>query len=110
MKTTFRTIGPDVLQKPPKAKPQDRPGAVQHGRLAIIDGKGRHRGTVGPRATSATVARFIGQHGAKLGRGPNGKHAWIGPKADRNVIGGHGSPQAAKLDKQLRTDRGSVKS
>lgn len=86
MKAKFRTTGHDIAPAPRKPKPEDAPGKIQPGRLAVYDagrngdGKGRrHRGTVGPRATAATASRFIGQHGAKLGKGPDGNPAWLGP-------------------------------
>ncbi len=55
------------------------PGTVREGRIPIYDHKGHLRGHVGPHATSVTVARFIGRHGAELGK-KDGRQAWIGPK------------------------------
>jgi hypothetical protein len=78
MKT--RTTGHDVLQKPPKPKPEDKPGTIGKGRLGVYDGNGNIRGQVGPKATAATASRFTGQHDAKLGKGPDGKPAWLAPK------------------------------
>jgi hypothetical protein len=76
-KTKYRTTGPDVLPVERK-KPDDAPGTLHPHHIPIIDHKGRHRGHVGPKATAATVARFIGLHGAKLGK-KDGQTAWIGP-------------------------------
>ena len=56
-----------------------KPGTTQEGRIPIFDHKGHARGHVTPHATSMTVARFIGLHGAKLGT-KDGRQAWIGPK------------------------------
>jgi hypothetical protein len=76
-KSEFRTTGHDVLQ-PKRDKPEDAPGTLHPHHIPIVDHKGRHRGHVGPKATAATVARFTGQHGAKLGK-HDGKVAWISP-------------------------------
>lgn len=54
-------------------------GQPPEGRLAIFDHKGNMRGHVTKAATQATVARFLGRHGAKLGT-KDGKQAWIGDK------------------------------
>lgn|ERR1700726_57077 len=56
-----------------------KPGEVREGRIPIYDHKGNMRGHVGPHATGVTVARFVQQHGAKLGE-KDGRQAWIGPK------------------------------
>ena len=109
MKTTYRTTGHDVLQ-PERKKPEDAPGTLHPHHIPINDHKGRHRGQVGPKATAATVSRFLGVHGATLGTGPDGKQAWLGPKPDSNVRVGKIAYQTAKLDKQRRQARGSVKS
>jgi hypothetical protein len=53
-------------------KPGDTPPP---GKLACFNSKGQYAGHVGPRATSATVARLTGQHGAKLTK-VNGQPAW----------------------------------
>lgn len=65
-------------------KPKPRPGvpAPEAGhpplnRIPIVDHKGNMRGHVGHSATQATVARFLGRHGAKLGK-HEGRVAWIG--------------------------------
>src|SRR5208282_5742119 len=77
--TKFRTKGPDVMLAPPAKKPEDQPGVLPKHRIPIFDHKGNMRGHVGHKATSLTVARFIGQYGAKLGK-KDGRDAWIGPK------------------------------
>jgi hypothetical protein len=75
----FRTKGPDVL--PPERKKVVDKGvdALPDNRVPIYDHKGRMRGHVGHKASSATVSRFIGLHGAKLGK-KDGRDAWLGPK------------------------------
>lgn len=52
-----------------------KPGAVPPGKIAVFDRKGQLRGHVGPRATSATAARFTKQLGAKL-MTKNGQTCW----------------------------------
>lgn len=54
-----------------------KPGHPPLHRLPIVDHEGNMRGHVGNTATAATVARFIGHHGAKLGM-HEGRKAWIG--------------------------------
>lgn len=53
------------------------PGHPPLHRIPIVDHKGNVRGHVGHSATQATVARFLGRHGAKLGT-HQGRTAWIG--------------------------------
>ena len=103
----YRTTGPDVM--PPKRKKNVDKGvdALPDHRIPIYDHEGNMRGHVGHKATAATVSRFIGQHGAKLGK-KDGRDAWIAP--DRNVTGGHGSVAAIPLEKSVRAARGSVRS
>jgi len=62
----------------PAKKPEPKPGILHDHHVPIYDHKGRMRGHVGPLATSVTVARFTGQHGAKLGK-KDGRTAWISP-------------------------------
>lgn len=62
----------------PAKKPEPKPGIVDKHHIPIFDHKDRMRGHVGPLATAATVSRFIGQHGAKLGK-KDGRTAWLGP-------------------------------
>jgi hypothetical protein len=100
-KIKYRTDTRDSAPKPPKAKPEDKPGTIQPGRLAVFDagplgdGKGRrHRGTVGPKATAATASRFNKQHGSKLGTGPDGKQAWLGPTLGEISAQGSATPGA----------------
>jgi hypothetical protein len=54
-------------------------GVMPDHHIPVYDYKGRLRGRVRAHATSVTVARFINQHGAKLGE-KDGHQAWIGPK------------------------------
>lgn len=74
----FRKGGHDVM--PPSSKsPAVKPGTLPEHRIPVFDFKGHMRGHVGPAATSVTVARFVHQHGAKLGK-KDGRTAWLGPK------------------------------
>jgi hypothetical protein len=124
-KQKFRTNTYDALPAAPEPKPQpphNAQGPTPEGRLAVYDGNGRRRAAVGPKATAATVSRFIGKHGAKLGKGPDGRQAWIGPTlAEVSAKGSH-APGATgddladvssrgattKLAGQLRQAKGSV--
>lgn len=54
-------------------------GEVRPGRIPIYDRKGNLRGNVGKQATSATVARFVGEYGAKLTK-KDGRNSWSFPK------------------------------
>jgi hypothetical protein len=56
-----------------------KPGEVRATRIPIYDRKGQQRGHVGPHATGATVARFTGELGAKLGK-VKGRDSWSYPK------------------------------
>jgi len=51
-------------------------GEVREGRIPIIGKDGTTRGVVGPRATTATVSRFLGHPNARLGT-HGGRKAWI---------------------------------
>lgn len=51
-------------------------GEVREGRIPIIDKSGNVRGNVGPRATTATVSRFLGHSNARLGNYA-GRKSWI---------------------------------
>jgi hypothetical protein len=88
-----------------------KPGSVAANKIPIFDHKGNLRGAVGPLATSVTVARFTGTHGAKLGR-KSGRQAWLGakPLADTSAAGtiaGAPAPQPETADHAAA--RGSVK-
>lgn len=114
MKTpTPKAKPPAGAEKQPKVKPPHpkRPdtGEVEPHRIPIYDHKGNMRGHVGHRATGATVARFLGRHGADL-TNKDGRVAWIGHKPpppppppptilpDGTVIPGHpgGPPNIVK--------------
>ena len=83
-----------------------KPGTVAANQIPIYDGKGRQRGHVGPKATSVTVARFIGTHGAKLGK-VKGRTAWIGPPlADVSAAGTTAGAPAPETANQ-KSARGS---
>lgn len=56
-----------------------KPGTVPPGRLGCYDANGCIRGTVGPKATAATVGRFTGRTDAELGE-VDGRRAWVTPK------------------------------
>ncbi len=58
---------------------KQKPGHPPINRIGIYDHKGNMRGHVGRTATAATVARFLGRHGAELGQ-KEGRTAWIGDK------------------------------
>src|SRR5271170_4770027 len=77
--TKFRSKGPDVLPPDRKKVVEKGVDALPDHRIPIYDHEGNMRGHVGHKATSATVSRFIHQHGAKLGK-KDGRDAWIGPK------------------------------
>jgi hypothetical protein len=62
-----------------KARKQRKPGDAPLHRIPVFDHEGNMRGHVGHTATSATVARIIGRHGATLGKRGN-RQAWLGPK------------------------------
>jgi|SRR5271166_4962331 len=92
------------------------PGTVRDSRIPIYDHQGNMRGHVGPHATSATVSRFIGRHGAKLGK-KGGRMAWVGPKPPPpkilpkpKMLAQQPKPQATRLEISLRGAKGSVKS
>jgi hypothetical protein len=94
-KQKFRTSAQDA---PPPYKPtrEIRPGVVAPNRIGVYDrgpdGKPRLRGQVGPKMTSAGVARFHGQHGSKLGV-VDGRTAWVLPTlADVSAAGVAATP------------------
>ncbi len=89
-RTKFRT-GPDAPER--RAPKQTTPGNVGEGKIAVYDGRGRMRGQVGPKATAATVSRFHGQLGSKLGT-KNGAPAWIAPTLGAVSAEGSASPGA----------------
>lgn len=51
-------------------------GEVPAHRIPIVSKSGDVVGNVGPRATQATVARFLGHHGARL-TNHSGRKAWV---------------------------------
>ena len=55
-------------------------GEIPKSRIPVIDDQGRVRGRVGPKATSVTVSRFLGKHGAELKK-HDGRLSWVGPSA-----------------------------
>ncbi len=87
----FRTNTQDA-PAPRKAK-QVTPGVVPDGKVGVYDGKGRLRGLVGPKATSATASRFHGQLGSTLGT-KDGKPAWLAPTLGEISAQGSATPGA----------------
>ncbi len=93
----------------------DKPGTLSDHHIPIFDHNGHMRGRVGSKATSVTVARFLGRHGAKLGK-KDGKDAWIGqepPKPPKPIIAPAPKPTPAtaqkhKLEISLKQAKGSV--
>jgi len=73
----YRTNTRDIAPAPPKAKPV-KPGTLDPHHIGIFDHAGNMRGHVGPKATAATVSRFVG-HGATL-QTINGRQCWKGKK------------------------------
>lgn len=111
----YRTTGHDVAPTPPKKHPT-KPGELPENRIPVYDHQGRRRGHVGYLASAATVARFTGQHGAKLGK-KDGRTAWISPpppppkkpKADPTAVAvAQAKPQEHKLSIELNQAKGSV--
>lgn len=72
----------------PRKPPPLEAGKIPDGKLGCYDAKGRLRGHVGPLASSITASRFTQTLGMTLGKGPDGKPAWLAPKRS--------SPHAAK--------------
>jgi len=91
---------------PAPKKATVKPGVIAPNRLGVYDGQGRLRGQVGPLATASTAARFHGQLGSKLGKGPDGKQAWLAPKNAADTSNNNAAAKA-KLAASLRADKGS---
>ena len=53
-----------------------KPGTVAPNRIPIVSKSGDVVGNVGPRATTATVARFLGHHNARLTQ-HRGRTSWV---------------------------------
>jgi hypothetical protein len=98
---------PDDGPAPFKPTKKIVPGKIAPNRLGVYDGQGRLRGQVGPLATASTAARFHGQLGSKLGKGPDGKQAWLAPK-DAADTSNNNAAAKATLRGSLRTAKGSV--
>ena len=106
---------PHIGELTRKEQKPDKPGTLPDHHIPIFDHNGHMRGRVGSKATSVTVARFLGRHGAKLGK-KDGKDAWIGqepPTPPKPVIAPQPKPESAqkhKLEISLRAAKGSVSS
>jgi hypothetical protein len=105
MTTKFRTTGPDVHHDlaPKVIKPQN---AAPEGRVGVFNSKGQRVGHVGPHAGVSVVSKLLGGAPAETTK-IKGKHAWqsTGPSRSSAV-----TRAAEQLRKQIRTDRGSVRS
>jgi hypothetical protein len=66
------------------SKKQRKIGEVPKNRIGVYDQHGHLRGHVGPKATSATAARFTEMHGAVLGE-KDGRKAWLTPNQRYNA-------------------------
>lgn len=82
-------------QAPHDADDCRTPGECPAHRIPIFDHKGNMRGHVGYTASQATVARFLGRHGADL-TDKDGRKAWVGhtpppPPPPPTIIMGDGS-------------------
>lgn len=106
MRNKFRTNTPDA-PAPFKPSKTIRPGVIAPNRFGVYDGRGRLRGQVGPKATASTAARFHGQLGSKLGKGPDGKPAWLAPKATADKPNTQAWEQTRKLMSSLLAVKGS---
>lgn len=58
-------------------KKNQKSGEVPENRIPIVDHEGNVRGHVGHTANQATVARFLGRHGAEL-KQQDGRLTWVG--------------------------------
>lgn len=79
-------------------------GKVPEGRIPILDQGNRVRGHVGPKATEATVARFLGHNNAKLETN-GGRVVWQSYGEDGPKAGGRRLPETANH----KAARGSVR-
>lgn len=80
---------------------QRKPGELGPHQLAVVDHRGNLRGRVHAGATSVTAARFLGVHGATLGK-HKGHTAWIGPAPAKST------PRRNSETKNHAAARGSV--
>ncbi len=70
----FRTNTHDAPE--PRTSKPTKPGTIPSNKVGVYDAKGRLRGLVGTKATSATASRFSGTLDNTLGT-KNGRTAWI---------------------------------
>jgi len=68
----------------PETKPDD-PATIPDDQIAIYDQNGYMRGRVHAGATSATVARFTGAHGAELKK-RDGRYEWHQPAPKKGAV------------------------
>lgn len=81
-----------------------KPGELPENRIPIFDHKGNMRGHVTKAATGATVARFLGRHGADLTK-KDGRDAWVGhvppPPPPPEPIPGMPPMEAARSEAEI---------
>ena len=88
-------------REPPRTPRQPKPGTIPAHQIPIYDHRLNMRGRVGPKASSATVARFGVGHGATL-QTVKGRKAWVGRTPSKPSVSS--TSHAASL----RAARGSV--
>ncbi len=88
-------------REPPRQPRAPKPGIIPAHQIPIYDHRLNMRGRVGPKALSATVARFGGGHGATL-QTVKGRKAWVGSAP------GKPSVSTTSHAASLRAARGSV--
>jgi len=100
------------LKETPTSRPNamDNPGAIPDHQIPIFDENGFMRGRVGPKASSVTVSRFTGKHGARLEQ-RGGRYEWHQPPSNKGVT--VQTQQTGALDKavhdaSVRAAKGSV--
>lgn len=87
---------------PPKQP--DAPGRIGDGRFGVYDSNGDLRGQVTRGATSVTVARLTGRHGAEFKDG-----AWRMPKKGAVTAQAQGALDKEVHAASLRASRGNAK-
>lgn len=102
------------LKETPTSRPNalDDPGTIPEHQIPIYDENGAMRGRVHKSATSATVARFTGRHGAEL-KQRDGRPVWQMPPKPKGAA--VQTQQTGALDREvhrasLLAAKGSVSS